>query len=119
MTRFDIEAYSFCPIDNNIKFKIYFDKIIANCKFENSYSMIQENNKIYKTSKILMASCFSNEKINNLNYYYFPKVITQNNINIKLYNYQKYQPIIFKDFYLYNSSKYILKALFYKNFEKR
>lgn len=117
-TRFDIEAYSFCPIDNNIKFKIYFDKIIANCKFENSYSIIQENNKIYKTSKILKASCFINEKINNLNYYYFPKVISQNSINIKLYNYQKYQPIIFKDFYLFNSGKYLLKALFYKNFEK-
>ena len=102
LTNFDIEAYSFCPIDNNIKFKIIFGKNIANCKFDYSHSIIRENLDIYKTSKILKASCLINRKIKNINDFNFPKAIFQKNLTnrtIKIYNYHKYIPIVFTHFY--------------------
>lgn len=115
--KFSIDAYSYCPIDNKIKFSIYFDKIIAKCSFNYSYSIINDN-IIYKTNKIMRASCFINS-VNNiyLNNYLFPEAFSEDISNIKTYNYQIYQPIIFQNFYI-KHMKYELKALFYKTLER-
>jgi len=40
MTTFLIDAYSFCPIDNTIDFKIKFHKFLASCKFNETNSLI-------------------------------------------------------------------------------
>jgi hypothetical protein len=63
-TNFEIDAYSFCPIDEKIKFKILFNEsVIANCKFINNFSIISKNLKIFKTKSILRATCSIKKKI--------------------------------------------------------
>jgi hypothetical protein len=121
-TIFNIDAYSFCPIDNRIKFIINFDNNItnqANCYFNSNHSLVKDTHRIFKTQKLLRAICFLNRKIANFNSYYFPKAFSKNNSNIKIYNYFKYIPFIFKQFfYLKRINKYILKTFFYKSFDK-
>lgn len=116
LTTFYLDAYSFCQIDNNITFQLKFDKITASCKFKENYSVIEENFKIQQTKRILVAFCFINRRIKNLNQYYFPKVISLNNSNLIINNKNKYIPIIFKDFYLIDNNKYILKLIFFKSY---
>lgn len=119
-TIFNIDAYSFCPIDSNIKFIIYFDNHKANCYFNSNHSLIKSNHKIYKTGKILNAICYLNDTIDIFNNFYFPKAFSKNISNIRIYNYYKYIPFIFKNFFLVkDTNKYILKTFFYKSFEKR
>jgi hypothetical protein len=108
LTTFYLDAYSFCQIDNNITFQLKFDKITASCKFKENYSVIEENFKIQQTKRILVAFCFINRRIKNLNQYYFPKVMSLNNSNLIINNKNKYIPIIFKDFYLIDNNKYQL-----------
>ena len=100
MTIFNIDSYSYCPIDNNIKFIIYFDNHKAYCFFNSNYSLLKENQKIYKTNKILKASCFLNRIIDNFDTFYFPKVFSENISNIKINNYYQYIPFIFINFFL-------------------
>ena len=122
LTIFNIDAYSFCPIDSSIKFIINFDNNIinrANCHFNSNHSLVKDNHRIYKTQKILRATCFLNRKIVNFNSYYFPKAFSKNSLNIKIYNYYKYIPFIFKQFiYKKEINKYILKTFFFKSFDK-
>ena len=57
-TNFEIDAYSFCPIDEKIQIKILFNEsVIANCSFINNFSLISKNFKIFKTKSILRATC--------------------------------------------------------------
>ena len=121
-TIFNIDAYSFCPIDNRIKFIIDFDNNItnrANCYFNSNHSLVKDNLRIFKTQKILRATCILNRKIVNFNSYYFPKAFSENISNIKIFNYFKYFPFIFKQFfYVKRINKYILQSFFYKSLDK-
>ena len=118
MTTFNIDAYSYCPIDYKIKFKILFNKIPSICYFNYSYSIIENNFKFYNTNKILRAFCLIKKRMNNLNKFYFPIANSENNLEIKIHNIHKYIPIIFKNLYSINSKKYILQLLFYKTIQK-
>ena len=122
MTIFSIDAFSYCPIDSHIKFIIYFDKHKKNrayCYLNSNYSLLIDNHKIIKTLKILKAICFLNRKIDNFNNFIFPKAFSENISNIKIYNYYKYIPFIFKNlFFVKEKSIYILKTFFYKSFNK-
>ena len=122
LTIFNIDAYSFCPIDSSIKFKINFDNNItnrANCFFNSNQSIVKDNHRIFRTKKILKAICFLNKKIVNFNNYYFPKAFSKHTSNIKIVNYYKYIPFIFKNFFYFKKiNKYILKTFFYKSFDK-
>lgn len=118
-TFFDIEAYSYCPIDSKIKFQIFFNiSIVAKCIFNKSYSMVYINFNIYKTKKILKAMCFLDRKINNLNQFYFPFAKSNDSLYLNIYNKRKYLYLIFQNFYCKNSFKCILTVLSYKNMEK-
>ena len=120
-TIFNLDAYSFCPIDSRIKFIIKFDNNITNrayCYFNSNHSLVKDNHRIFKTQKIIRAICFLNRKISNFNSFYFPKAFSKNTSNIKIYNYYKYIPFIFKQFiYIKEIKKYILKTFFYKSFD--
>ena len=120
LTIFNIDAYSFCPIDSSIKFIINFDNNKtnrANCYFNSNHSLVKDNYRIFKTQKILRATCFLNRKIDNFNNYYFPKAFSKKILNIKIYNYYMYIPFIFKQFiYTKETNRYILKTLFLKVF---
>jgi len=122
ITTFNVDAYSYCPIDNNFKFTVNFDEHInnkANCYFNSNYSLKKDNRRIFKTQKILKATCFLKGKINNFNKFYFPKAFSKNISNIKIYNYYKYIPFIFKQFlFVKKTNQYILKTFFYKSFDK-
>ena len=121
-TIFNIDAYSYCPIDSNIKFIIYFDNYKRHksyCYFNTNYSLIKDNHKAFKTNKILKANCYLNGKTDNFNNFYFPRAFSEEISNIKIYNYYKYIPLIFKLFFLdKETNKYILKTFFYKSFDK-
>ena len=121
-TFFSVDAYSYCPINNHLEFKIYFNNTfnnkVANCSFNNSYSIIYKNFKKYKTRKILKAFCRINESILNFDDFYFPMAKANNIVNIDISNKRKYINIIFKDFFCINSFKCILASLFYKNMNK-
>jgi hypothetical protein len=118
ITIFNIDAYSYCPIDNNIRFTIYFDNhknYKAYCYFNFNYSLIKENHRIIKTNKILKAICNLNGTIDNFNSFYFPKAFSKNISNLKIYNYYEYIPFIFKSFFLNKKiNKYILRTFFLK-----
>lgn len=116
ITTFNVDAYSYCPINSKLQFKILFDKnTIANCFFINSFSIVKKNSIIYKTKKILKAFCSVKKHIFNFNDYYFQFT---NIPNIKIYNKRKYLTIIFKDFYCIKENKCTLISLFYKNRKK-
>ena len=117
-TLFNIDAYSYCPINNNLKFQILFNKSIANCFFNHSYSMVDINFKIYKTKKILNATCLIDGQIKNFDQYYFPKAKSNNSLYIKIYNKRNYVSLIFQNFYCKTSLKCNLIALSYKNRKK-
>ena len=122
ITKFNIDAYSYCPIDNNIRFIIYFDKNKnhkAYCNFNSNNSLIKLNHEIFETNKILKANCNLNGIIDNFNNFYFPKAFSENISNIKIYNYYKYIPFIFKSFFLNKeTNKYILRTFFFRSLDK-
>lgn len=121
-TFLNVDAYSYCSINNNLEFKIYFNNTfnnkVANCTFNSSYSIIYKNFKKYKTRKILKAFCRTNESILNFEDFYFPKAKANNIVNTDISNKRKYINIIFKDFYCINSFRCILISLLYKNMNK-
>ena len=118
MTTFYIDAYSFCPIDNTIKFKIKFNKLIASCNFNENHSIVEKNFKIFETKKILVAFCFINRRIKNIDKYSFQQIISSNNTNLIIQNRIKYIPIIFQGFNFIDKNKYILRLIFFKNYPK-
>ena len=118
ITIFNIEAYSFCPINNNIKFQIYFGNYIADCFFNNNFSIIKQNSIKIKTKKILKATCSINKTIINFEDYYFPDAQSKTIKNIYIYNKRMYLTIIFKDFYCINKYKCYMTSFFYKNRNK-
>ena len=93
MTTFNIDAFSFCPINNNLTFKIFFNYSIANCLFNSSFSIIKKNSIKYKTNRIIKAFCFMKNYTLNLNDYY---IISSNASHIRIDNKRKYLTIIIK-----------------------
>ena len=103
-TEFNIYAYSFCPINESIKFNLYLDNHIAYC-----------NGNYLEDKFQLKCNCFINTIINNLESYYNFKTSSQ---NIKIFNYRTILKIIFIDFFNINSNNSIVLAFFYKNMTK-
>ena len=116
-TNFYLDAYSYCPIDENIKFQIKFGDDIAKCDLIYPFPLIDSNNYIIKTKKIGNVFCSVNKIIKNINNIYFPKIITNNNFTIKFFHKKKYLPIIFKDLHKDNNT-FSIELLFYKSIEK-
>ena len=115
---FDIYAFSYCPIDKRIKFNIYFDNYSSTCFFNESNYKIYSNNN-YSFIDKLEASCFLNSTENNLDNFYFPKVISKNNIIIKIYNYRKSLTSIFHSFFCEKLNNCILNVIQYDNEYKK
>ena len=92
---FELFAYSYCPIDYKINFTIYFGNYTSHCFINENKTMLTD----FKNTSIAycVMEVFHNKQ-ENIDDYYFPSVISNNNIIIKIYNYRKYLTIIFKDF---------------------
>lgn len=114
---FFIIGFSFCPIDSNIQFNIYFGDEMAKCNFIEKYSIIKENNMIFKTIKILKAFCKMSKNIL-IHKYKFPLANSTENLDLQVYYYEIYSPIIFYTFFCINLKICFLKAIFYKTLEK-
>lgn len=109
-TKFDIYSLSYCPIDENINFNIYFNRSLAYCNIKNT----KLNNFKISNLYIINVTCIINELISNFDNFYFPKVINyENDIHINICNIRKYLTIIFGDFHYRK-----LKAIFYQNASK-
>ena len=92
---FDVYAYSYCPIDLNLTFNIIFENHVAHCFFNKSKNLIDHN--IIKENYSFIASCYSDDMAQDLDFYYFPIAISEN-ILINIYHYKKYLTSIFKSF---------------------
>ena len=115
---FDINAYSYCPINKKIKFNIYFENHISNCFFNESKNLKFKKSINEKISMI--ASCYMNYSEEFLNYN-FPYAISEDKININIFNYRKSLTHIFKNFFCKMPNNCLLKLIileknFYKNF---
>ena len=108
---FNINAYSYCPIDMKLEFNISFDNSEAYCFLNESNFFFTENTDKIINKKI--ASCFTNEININLDYDY-PNVISENNIIIKIFNYRKHLTTIFKNFICQDTNNCILKVILLK-----
>ena len=109
---FEIYAYSHCPIDLKIKFKIIFDDNSASCNFQQLNPIISEKNESLKNN--IVASCESNDFLENIDDYYFPSIESENNIIIKVFNFRKYLTIIFKNFFCIDEdNNCVLKVILY------
>ena len=104
---FDIFAYSYCPINNNLKFKIFFNNTTAQC-------FIKKYKNIYLDNNIKIASC-EMDKFNQDLDYFFPKAYSNENIKIKIFNYRKYLTIIFNNFICNELNNCFLEVLLYEN----
>ena len=110
-TIFNINAYSYCPIDKSMNFNINFDNFNAYCNFKYSNNISTDK---YSNNN-LNATCFVDTVIENFDDYYFPFAYSENNIQMKIFNYRKNLKFIFKDFYCKENNKCILLGLFYQN----
>ena len=105
---FNINAYSYCPINPKLKFNIFFDKFISYCSLNDSKFYINDK-KFHKA----IIFCFMNEININLDDYN-PIVKSEGNEIIKIYNYKKSSTIIFKNFICNGNDDCILKAILFK-----
>ena len=113
---FELYAYSFCPIDINIYFTIYFDNYTSICSINEN--MVQTTDIYENQQNTNIANCYIKNfvhKIYNLDDCLFPRVETKENIIMKIYNYRKYLTLIFKDFICKNSNNCTLYAISYEN----
>ena len=113
---FELYAYSFCPIDIKIDFKIYFDNYTSICSINKN--IVQATDKYENKQNTNIAICYIKNfdyKIDNLDDYLFPRISTNDNIIMKIYNYRKYLTSIFKDFICKESNTCTLYAILYEN----
>ena len=108
---FELIAYSYCPIDKTIKFQIHFDSYLANCFINKSKTIFQFKNE--KRNNIKYANCYMNDFDKNLDYYYFPKIISKEIFCIKISNYKKYLTTIFKNFFCKDPINCFLKVILF------
>ena len=113
---FNINAYSYCPLDTLRTFHIYFDNFTAFCLLNESIKSSFTKKKYSYNSKT--AFCVMNKYSNiNLDSYYFPRASTEDNIILKIFNYRKYLSIIFKNFFCKKPSKCILKVILFEKID--
>lgn len=112
---FDIYAFSYCPIDSKLKFNITFDKSLSVCFFNETKQFLYGYNL---KNNAMIASCYMNESDHDLNYFYFPKATSGNNLFIKIYNYRKHLTTIFRSFTCKTSYNCILKIISLENFSE-
>ena len=105
---FEIYAYSYCPIDTQITFNIYFENNYANCFFNESNKFF--SNKKYNSGYQTIAFCYINNTDNDLDFY-FPSAFSKDNIFINMFNYRKYLFNIFKDFFCQTDNNCILETI--------
>ena len=105
---FELYAYSFCPIDTEIKFYIYFENNYASCGFNQSGTLISniKNNLKNKAN----VTCFINDTKENLDFY-FPVAVSKDKIFINIFNYRKCLINIFIDFACQRRNNCILKTI--------
>ena len=111
---FEINAYSYCPIDPTLTFKIYFGNLSAYCFFNETKFLILNKKKI-SVDNIRIASCHISKlyKDVDIDCYNFPKAISKKNLLIKICNYKKYSTVIFIDFICKANNICVLKVLLY------
>ena len=115
---FDIYAFSYCPINSQIKFNIHFDNFSAYCFF-NETKMAFFDNK-YQRKNMQIFSCFMDILKNNfdLNNFFFPNATSQENLILKIYNYRTHITSIFVDFSCSKANnKCFLKVILYDKME--
>jgi hypothetical protein len=113
---FDIYAYSYCPIDLNITFKIFFENLSSFCFFRKSKFNSFNKNTININN--IIASCNISNLSKNLDDYYFPSIKSSIHANIKIFNYIKYSSIIYKNFYcIFESDICFLKVILYETIQ--
>ena len=105
---FDIDAYSFCPIEENLNFTIYFNNNTAKCFIKQQYKILLGKNKRTAFCKVENF----NQDVNNL---FFLRAYTNDNIKINIFNYRKYLTTIFKNFVCEEFNNCYLEALIYEN----
>ena len=108
---FDLIAYSYCPIDINITFDIYFNNNSANCYFNESKKYFSDKNNNNQKMNIKIATCYMNESNKEIDDYYFPRAISKDNQFIKIFNYKKYLTTIFKSFICQDKNSCDLKVI--------
>ena len=106
---FEIFAFSYCPMDENIAFNIHFDNYSSNCFLNRSNGLETNNNFINN----VVCNIYNFSYILDLHDYYFPYIKTNNSIFINIYNYRKYSTHIFKQFICYKYKYCFLKILSY------
>jgi len=105
---FDIYAYSFCPIDDNLNFTIYLNNITAQCFIKQQKKEFLGNNK-------KIATCEMNNINQDMDYFLSAKVYSNNNIKINMFNYRKCMTTIFKNFICEEFNNCYLEVLIYEN----
>ena len=105
---FDIYAYSFCPIDDNLNFTIYLNNITAQCFIKQQKKKFLGNNK-------KIATCEVNKLNQDIDNFLSAKVYSNDNIKINMPNYRKYLTIIFKNFICEEFNICYLEVLIYEN----
>ena len=105
---FDINAYSYCPIDNNLNFSIFFNNITAQC-----FSKQINNKFLVKNKKIF--SCEMDKVTQDLDHFSSIKSYSKDNIKIIIFNYRKYLTTIYKNFICLNSNNCYLEVLLLEN----
>ena len=109
---FNINCYSYCPMEKPLKFNIIFGDYIANC-FSNKLKL-NFTNEYFKEKDYVSASCIINKfdlNLNFINNYYFPIANSTNNLFINIYNYKIYLTNIYKNFVCQNSNNCVLTTI--------
>lgn len=105
---FDIDAYSYCPIEDNLNFAINFNNYTANCIINQKYKLLLGKNKRTALCKVYNY----NQDVEDLLYL---KAYSNDNIKIHIFNYRKYLTTIFKNFYCEEFNNCYLEVLAYEN----
>ena len=108
---FDMNAYSYCPINLKTDFIINFGNYSSQCAFKKSHKINSE----YKNG--IIASCYMNNRIKNLEDYLFPTTKSKSEIIIKIFNYRKILTTIFKNFFcLEMNNCFLIVVVFEKHY---
>ena len=115
---FGLYAHSHCPINLTVKFNILFDNISSYCFFKELKTNSKEKN--ITNEKKIIASCHINNITDlsiNFDDYYNLSIKSEDNINIKIFDYKKCSTIIYKNFYCMESQKKcFLYVILYDNY---
>ena len=114
---FDIYAFSYCPINIQLKFNIHFDNFSAYCFFNDSKMVFFDVKYQRKNMKIF--SCFMEILKHNLDLdnFFFPVATSNDNLFLKIYNYRTYISSIFIDFSCSKLNNCFLKVILYDKME--